>query len=124
MNKIFLLLMLPVFSACSTKKDDVQKEKAPSQQNTGSIVTLTDAQLKSAGIVTGKPEMRTMQSVLKVNGLIDVPPQNMVTVSFPSGGYLKSTHLLPGMKVSKGQIIGVMQDQSFIQMQEDYLMAV
>ncbi|MEJ7683471.1 MAG: hypothetical protein WKG06_37570 [Segetibacter sp.] len=27
------------------------------------------------------------------------------------------------MKIRKGQVIAVMQDQSFIQMQEDYLMA-
>ena len=64
-----------------------------------------------------------MSSILKVNGVVDVPPQNMVSVSFPLGGYLKSTHLLPGMKVSKGQSIAVMEDQALIQMQQDYLVA-
>jgi len=44
----------------------------------------------------------TVSDVLKVNGLVDVPPQNIVSVSFPLGGYLKHTTLLPGMHVSKG----------------------
>ncbi|WP_026260432.1 efflux RND transporter periplasmic adaptor subunit [Segetibacter koreensis] len=123
MNKFFFILFLPLFIGCFSKKEEPKKESAP-KQNAVTTVSLTDAQIKNAGIVTGKPVMRSIEAVLKVNGLIDVPPQNMVTVSFPSGGYLKSTHLLPGMKISKGQVIGVMQDQSFVQMQEDYLMAV
>lgn len=122
MKKIFYIFILPVLISCNAKTEVQPKENAP-KKNTGTTVSLTDAQMKNAGIETGKPEMRSMQQVLKVNGLIDVPPQNMITVSFPSGGYFKSTQLLPGMRIKKGQVIAVMQDQSFIQMQEDYLMA-
>jgi cobalt-zinc-cadmium efflux system membrane fusion protein len=39
------------------------------------------------------------------------------------GGYLKSSHLLPGMHVNKGQTIALMEDQQFIQLQQDYLTA-
>jgi cobalt-zinc-cadmium efflux system membrane fusion protein len=39
------------------------------------------------------------------------------------GGYLKSTILLPGAPVAKGQVVGMMEDQSFIQLQQDYLTA-
>lgn len=116
-----MLFLLIVLFSCSAKED--AKQESTPQQSTGTIVSLTDAQIKNAGIETGKPQMRSMQSILNVNGLVDVPPQNMVTISFPSGGYLKSTNMLPGMKIRKGQVIAVMQDQSFIQMQEDYLMA-
>lgn len=103
------------------------KDKQPAPDKTVVLsensVTLTEAQIKNAGIQTGKPQFGSMSSILKVNGVVDVPPQNMVSVSFPLGGYLKSTHLLPGMKVSKGQSIAVMEDQSLIQMQQDYLVA-
>jgi membrane fusion protein, heavy metal efflux system len=54
---------------------------------------------------------------------VDVPPQNIVSVSFPIGGYLVSTRLLPGMRVRKGEAIAQMQDQLLIQMQQDYLVA-
>lgn len=39
------------------------------------------------------------------------------------GGYLKTTHLLPGMHVKKGEVLATMEDQQYIQMQQDYLMA-
>ena len=39
----------------------------------------------------------------------------------PLGGYLKSTHLLPGMYVKKGEVIATMEDQQYIQLQEAYL---
>jgi cobalt-zinc-cadmium efflux system membrane fusion protein len=45
----------------------------------------------------------------------------MVSVSVPLGGYLKSTQLLPGMHVNKGQAIAVMEDLQYIQLQQDYL---
>ncbi len=78
---------------------------------------------KNGGIQTGKLEEQSISSVLKVNGKIDVPPQNMVSISVPLGGYLQSTKLLEGMYVSKGQVLAVMQDQQYIQLQQDYLTA-
>ena len=47
----------------------------------------------------------------------------MVSVSFPLGGYLKSTKLLPGMQVRKGEVLAVMEDAQFISLQQDYLIA-
>jgi cobalt-zinc-cadmium efflux system membrane fusion protein len=46
-------------------------------------VTLTDAQVKTAGIDTGHAVTRAVATTLKVTGAIDVPPQNMVSISFP-----------------------------------------
>jgi cobalt-zinc-cadmium efflux system membrane fusion protein len=87
------------------------------------MVSLTNEQLTNANVVLGKLEQKSISSILKVNGKIDVPPQNMVSVSVPLGGYLKSTKLLPGMHVSKGEVIAVMEDQQYIQLQQDYLLA-
>ncbi|MFX5918416.1 efflux transporter periplasmic adaptor subunit, partial [Acinetobacter baumannii] len=35
----------------------------------------------------------------------------------------KSSHLLPGMGVKKGEVIAILEDQSYVQLQQDYLMA-
>ncbi|HAD11631.1 MAG TPA: efflux transporter periplasmic adaptor subunit [Saprospirales bacterium] len=86
-------------------------------------VSLDPQQLKNAGIVVGKPEQKPLSATLKLNGDIDVPPQNMISISFPLGGYLKSTKLLPGMAVRKGEVLAIMEDAQFIQIQQDYLMA-
>jgi len=117
---IYLSVITILLTACGEKK--------PATDNTGkaentNIVTLTDAQLKNASILTGKIEQREISSVLKLNGKIDVPPQNMVSISVPLGGYLKSTKLLPGMHVNKGEAIAMIEDQQYIQLQQDYLTA-
>ena len=64
-----------------------------------------------------------LSSTIKLNGKIDVPPQNMISVSVPMGGYLKSTKLLPGMHVRKGEILAILEDPQYIQLQQDYLLA-
>jgi len=87
------------------------------------VAQLSDEQSKNVGIVVGKIEQRSISSTLKVNGRIDVPPQNMVSVSVPMGGYLSNTKLLPGMHVGRGEVIAVMEDQQYIQLQHDYLTA-
>lgn len=75
------------------------------------------------GLELGSLQTMNLSAIVKVNGKIDVPPQNMVSVCMPLGGYLKSTKLLPGMHIQKGEVIAVMEDQQYIQLQQDYLMA-
>lgn len=125
--KHLLIILLTVFLyACNSNKateEKTQTEVSSAVTVTETTVQLTDAQMKNAGIVLGKPELRSISSVLKVNGTIDVPPQNIVSISVPLGGYLKSSKLLPGMHVTKGQTIAVMEDPQYIQLQQDYLTA-
>ncbi len=106
-------------SACTGKKAE-ENNATTSIQTT---IQLNDAQFKNAGIQIGELQQKQVSSTLKVNGKIDVPPQNMVSISVPLGGYLKSTNLLPGMHVSKGEIIASIEDPQYIQLQQDYLIA-
>ncbi len=121
MKQLIILLNISLLlAACGGSKKEEQKTGIQTAEN---IVTLTDAQLKNAGVQTGMLEKKSISSILKVNGKIDVPPQNMVSISVPLGGYLKSTKLLPGMHVKKGESIAIMEDQQYIQLQQDYLTA-
>lgn len=121
MKQIIILFNISLLlAACGGGKKEEQKTEV---QTAANIVTLTDAQLKNAGVQTGKLEKQSISSLLKVNGKIDVPPQNMVSISVPLGGYLQSTKLLPGMYVKKGESIAIMEDQQYIQLQQDYLTA-
>lgn len=119
MKKIIILFIVTfALFSCGSKKATETESTQPILENN---VTLTDAQFKSANIQLGKLEKRTISTTLKLNGKIDVPPQNMVSVSMPLGGFLKSTKLLPGMHVKKGEVIAAMEDQQYIQLQQDYL---
>ncbi len=87
------------------------------------IVELRDDQIKLAGIQTGSVEMRSVSNTLKVNGIISVAPQNQATVCMPLGGFIKNTTLLPGNAVNKGQTLAVIENQDFVDIQQNYLEA-
>ncbi|GGH82137.1 cobalt-zinc-cadmium efflux system membrane fusion protein [Filimonas zeae] len=110
-----------LLTACGSKKQEANTQQK--EEEIGNTVTLTDAQMQNGGIAIGEPSRRSIATTLTVNGTIDVPPQNMISVSFPLGGYLKSTTLLPGMHVNRGQVLAVLEDMQFIQLQQDYLTA-
>ena len=122
MNKyIVILLVTLVLYGCGNKQNKTEETTA-SIENTNEI-TLTDVQLKNTSITLGRLETKNMSSILKVSGTIDVPPQNMVSISVPMGGFLKYTKLLPGMHLVKGEIIATIEDQQYIQLQQEYLTA-
>ena len=122
MSKIqFYIVFVLLLGGCSSKKQAITESKDPVAND---MVVMTDAQVRNAGIETGTATAQTINTTLKVNGMVDVPPQNIVSVSFPMGGYLRSTKLLPGMHVSRGEVIAVVEDQALIQLQQDYLVAV
>jgi membrane fusion protein, heavy metal efflux system len=120
MKNIIIVFSIFLLVACGSKKT-TEESTQTSTAIEGDIATLTDAQLALAKIELGKIERRSIATVVKLNGKIDVPPQNLISVSMPLGGYLKSTKLLPGMHINKGELIAIMEDQQYIQIQQDYL---
>jgi len=124
MKKYLLYLYIPLFlSACGDANKASNEETAEAAVADTTLVAITAQQMKTAGIEVGSPEESAISGSIRLQGTIDVPPQSTVSVSFPLGGYLKSTDLLPGMHVRKGQVLGVLQDMQFIQLQQDYLTA-
>jgi len=110
--------MLLTLASCTTAEPPAD---AVAPASSATTVTLTPEQLANAGIITGKAERRSLGVLMPVQGVVEVPPQNLVSISAPLGGYLRATDLLPGMEVQKGQTLAVMEDPRFIQLQQDYL---
>lgn len=120
----FLTLLIFVI-ACKNKEQPAEataaKDSTANEKESATTVDLTKEQFEISGIKTGYAELRSMTGVLKVNGYIDVPPQNLLSVTTQMGGIIKSTPLLQGSNVGKGQVIAVLQNQDFVQLQQDYL---
>ncbi len=122
MKKPFAILSaILILAGCSSEKPTESAVAEKPQQS--KLVQLTPAQLKNASIETGKPELKTIATALQVNGVMEAPPQNLVSVSVPLGGYLKKTKMLPGMHLKKGELMAELEDQAYIQLQQDYLTA-
>ncbi|MCG2612057.1 efflux RND transporter periplasmic adaptor subunit [Flavobacterium sp. SM15] len=120
-SSIFIMLGLSfLFINCKSEPKTEPQSQVKADEN---IVVLTDAQFKNAELTFTRLSEKNMANVLQLNGKIDVPPQNMISVSVPLGGYLKNTKLLPGMPIRKGQVLATMENPEYVQLQQDYLQA-
>jgi membrane fusion protein, heavy metal efflux system len=116
---IILSAFIVALSSCNNDKKSMEVEEV--EVIPDSIVELRDDQLKLAGIETGTIQIRSLSGTLKVNGLVSVAPQNFATVSAPLGGFVKSATLMPGNTVTKGQTLAILENQEFIDIQQNYL---
>ncbi len=124
MNRPIYYVFLIAFglSACTNSKSDVNEASASVEETVNSNeLVLTDDQIKKLTLEFGKIEKHALGATVKVNGVLDVPPQNLVTISAPLGGFVKKTELLQGMKIKKGQVLALMEHPDYIQLQQDYL---
>lgn len=119
--RILLFVVSVLIVACGSPPPAVEEEVE--HEESDSKIEFSAAQIESAGIVLGGVETRPISGAIKANGLLDVPPQQEVSVSVAFGGFLKSTSLLQGSRVSKGQLIAVIENSEYIQFQQDYLEA-
>lgn len=116
-STIFALLFM---ISCNGDKKEPQTKTEAKQENS---IQLTPEQVKNAGLVVGNPEQRTVKGILELQGTVTVPPKSVVSVSIPLGGYIRKTDLMAGMHVRKGQLLAVVEDMQYIQLQQDYLTA-
>lgn len=123
---LFASFLLILCSSCSNQQQEEKtaaKEENPKTKIEEDVVQLLPEQIKNSGVETGPFKKHEMHTILKVNGVVDVPPENMISISIPLGGYVKKMMLIPGMRVAKGSILATVEDQQYIQLQQDYLTA-
>lgn len=122
MKEIFLTISILTLLGCGQKQEN-KTEVPVANKVQSATVKLNNAQIANAEIQTSELIEKEISSIIKLNGKIDVPPQNLISVSVPLGGYLKSTEMLPGKIVRKGQVLAVLEDQQYIRLQQEYLLA-
>ena len=114
-----LIIVLITMISCSTKTPE---NKTPAKASTSSaILTLSGKQVLSLGIKSSELTKSFMGMSIFANGMIDVPPQNKSYISVPFGGYIRDIKVLDGMRVSKGEVLLVVEHPEIIQLQQDYL---
>jgi cobalt-zinc-cadmium efflux system membrane fusion protein len=118
-NIIYIFIAGALLMACNDKKATEQEKVV--EENTVEEIVLTKAQLKNIELDYVAIEQKGIGAIIKANGSIDVPPESMVSISAPMGGYLKYTRLLPGLKVKKGEVLAIVEDQQFVEMGREYL---
>lgn len=127
MKSIYILIVAALLASCGGKKEDKAEGTDSSQTQkkaNSNTVVFTPIQNRNGGVDTGKLPYQLLNATINVNGQVDVPPENLIAVNVPMGGFLKHTTMLPGEHVVKGQVIAQIENQEYITMQQDYLTAV
>lgn len=115
-NLTILLLVLISLGAC---KEEIRlAEEKTVVQN---VLQLTPTQAASLKIQVGNADSTILKESLEARGQLDVPPQNMVSIMAPLGGFVKSTNMLQGMKIKKGEVLAILEHPDYIKLQQDYL---
>lgn len=123
-NKLKFMALLPVvffiMSGCNSTggKNEVKEEQHADKENE---VQLTAEQVKGINLETGSISYRNLKSTLKVNGKLELPPQNFAQVSVLMGGIIKEIPVREGQLVSKGQVLARLENTEFLQLQQEYL---
>jgi RND family efflux transporter MFP subunit len=119
MKKYSLFLVVLLMACNGGKKANIETETTEVLPD--NIVEMRADQIQLANIETGVVALRSMSGSIQVNGAVAVAPNSQATVSAPLGGYVKSTNLLPGNPVRKGQVLAVIENPEFIDLQQAYL---
>jgi cobalt-zinc-cadmium efflux system membrane fusion protein len=120
MRKIILLTITTIILASCGRNQTANPSENIAEVSANTLTLSTD-QLRAADVKLGQVERQMIGTSLQVNGMLDVPPQNLITIAAPMGGFVKSTKLLQGMKVKKGELLATLESQEYIQLQQDYL---
>lgn len=121
-TKLFLMMLLAsIFMVSCGNKKETAEGHGEHEELPPNVVEMNEAQFKTAGIELGSVEQKVLSTQLRVNGVVSVTPQNLVSVSAIMGGYVKNTSLVQGSPVSKGQVIAVIENSEFIELQQNYL---
>jgi len=119
MKYIYILLFSLVLVACENSEKN--NETTTEEQVTTNEIVVSKQQFESEKMQLDKLVEQPFNQSIKVNGMIDVPPQNKASVSTFIGGYVTKTPLLIGDKVKKGQHVVTLENTEFVEIQQQYL---
>ena len=116
MKKIIytLSIITLLFSCKEAKKVEV------TLKNDG-LLNVTKSQFQSGAMEIASPVEQDFDLLIKASGTIDVPPENRAKVTSFMSGYVKTTKLLVGDKVVKGQPIVTLESTDYLDVQKEYL---
>ncbi|MDA9057225.1 efflux RND transporter periplasmic adaptor subunit [Flavobacteriaceae bacterium] len=124
MNRIIynitILSMIFTLNSCGDK--EVKNKQVEIQDSiSDNRIFVSKAQFEHSNMTLGSIEEKPFPVTIKTNGMIDVPPENRAVVNAIMGGTIKTTPLLIGDKVRKGQALVTIENSEFVHMQQEYM---
>jgi len=126
------ILSVSILASCSKKTENTNTASA-SADSTSTIsaqveqIKITAEQFKNLSLELGNFTEIPINNEIKVTGMVEVPPENIASVSIPITGFVKTilpNNALQGWFVKKGTVLATIESIEFIQLQQDYFQAV
>ncbi len=121
---IIVILMMGLAACNGQPENNTENSKAETEAIASGGMTsvlLTQQQFKSLNIEIDTMGKRDFHGVVEANGHLQVPPQNMASVTAIVGANVSSIKVFLGDKVKKGQVLAALSHPRLLQLQTNFL---
>ena len=118
--RIVIFFIFTIVLSCGDKEKQ-SIERGSSEDKIDDRIQVTQEQFDQNKMSLGKIKESEFPIMVTASGMIDVPPENRAVVSATMGGYIKTTPLLIGDKVRKGQLLVTIENPEFVALQQEYM---
>lgn len=118
---IAIISVLLTIISCGNKEAENKQVEKQKETTIDQRIFVSKLQFERSKMALGSIENKTFPVIVKSNGMIDVPPQNRAVINATMGGYIKTTPLLIGDQVHKGQALVTIENPSFVTLQQEYM---
>ncbi|UII27186.1 efflux RND transporter periplasmic adaptor subunit [Fulvivirga maritima] len=108
----------------SCNQQAVEEEEHHEENHAEEGILLSDPQIKQAGISIGSFDYQPLGQSIAANGTIELPPNNLASITPIMDGFVASIRFLEGAEVKKGQALVTLKNPDYITLQQEYIQAV
>tara|TARA_R110002051_G_scaffold15064_2_gene47623 strand:+ start:18333 stop:19478 length:1146 start_codon:yes stop_codon:yes gene_type:complete len=119
--KIIILNIVFTIWSCGNKEKLIDDNKTQEITFQNNRIKVLESQFTQSQMEIDSLKEMPFPTIIKANGIIDVPPENKAIVSAIMGGYIKTTPLLVGDAVKKGQLLVTLENPEFVTIQQQYM---
>lgn len=116
-KKYFPFLAVLILASCKSDPETTSEEVNPDREK----IAITHEQFEQNGMELGVILEKDFPNLIRTNGQIEVPPENLAKINVFEGGYVKRLPVLEGSKVKQGQLILVLENPRYVELQQEYL---
>ncbi len=117
---VMAFIAIATLMSCSNKNKVENQGEEHEEHGPEGVVVLNDKQRDALKLKLGTFQMRNLTTVVKTNGQLEVPPANSADITAVIGGNVKEIKVFHGDKVTKGQILAVLEHPDYIALQEEF----
>ena len=117
---IIAFIAIATLMSCNTKNKSTGENEEHEEHGPLGVVVLNENQREALNLKLGTFQMRNLTTVVKTNGQLEVPPSASADITAVIGGNVKEIRVFHGDRVSKGQLLAVLEHPDYIALQENF----